>query len=57
MMYQFVLDLRNLYYYGDDAKASGSSIYKISNKTRINMKAIDRFVFQSFNNDADGILF
>ena len=41
---------------GSDAKASGS-IYKISNKTRINMKAIDRFVFQSFNNDADGILF
>ena len=59
-------NLANLYYYGDggggDAKASGGakasgSIYKISNKTRINMKAIDRFVFQSFNNDADGILF
>jgi hypothetical protein len=56
-------NLRNLYYYGgggSDAKASGSDgsrIYKISNKTRINMKAIDRFVFQSFNNDADGILF
>lgn len=58
-------NLANLYYYGggdgdakasSDAKASGS-IYKISNKTRINMKAIDRFVFQSFNNDADGILF
>ena len=41
----------NLYYYG------GAGIYKISNNTRINMKAIDRFVFQSFNNDADGILF
>lgn len=54
-------NLANLYYYsgdGDDAKASGGGgIYKISNKTRINMKAIDRFVFQSFNNDADGILF
>jgi len=62
-------NLKNLYYYGggSDAKASGdakassdakaSGIYKISNKTRINMKAIDRFVFQSFNNDADGILF
>ena len=52
-------NLANLYYYGGgdgDAKASGG-IYKISNKTRINMKAIDRFVFQSFNNDADGILF
>ena len=52
-------NLANLYYYGggsgSDAKAS--SIYKISNNTRINMKAIDRFVFQSFNNDADGILF
>jgi hypothetical protein len=44
-------NLRNLYYYGE------GDIYKISNKTRINMKAIDRFVFQSFNNDADGILF
>jgi hypothetical protein len=62
-------NLANLYYYcgGSDAKASGdakassdakaSGIYKISNNTRINMKAIDRFVFQSFNNDADGILF
>ena len=49
-------NLANLYYYGSDANKA-SSIYKISNKTRINMKAIDRFVFQSFNNDADGILF
>lgn len=45
-------NLANLYYYG-----GSGGIYKISNKTRINMKAIDRFVFQSFNNDADGILF
>ena len=44
-------NLANLYYYCD------GGIYKISNNTRINMKAIDRFVFQSFNNDADGILF
>jgi len=43
-------NLANLYYYC-------GGIYKISNNTRINMKAIDRFVFQSFNNDADGILF
>jgi hypothetical protein len=53
-------NLRNLYYYGDggsgDAKASGG-IYKISNNTRINMKGLSRFVFQSFNNDVDGILF
>ena len=61
-------NLADLYYYdvsgssgGDakassDAKASGS-IYKISNNTRINMKGLSRFVFQSFNNDVDGILF
>ena len=58
-------NLANLYYYGYDAvanKASGGAkasggIYKISNKTRINMKGLSRFVFQSFNNDVDGILF
>lgn len=55
-------NLADLYYYdvsgggGGDAKASGS-IYKISNNTRINMKGLSRFVFQSFNNDVDGILF
>lgn len=63
-------NLADLYYYdvsgssGGDTKASGSgdtkasgSIYKISNNTRINMKGLSRFVFQSFNNDVDGILF
>jgi hypothetical protein len=53
-------NLANLYYYdggGSDAKASRGSIYKISNNTRINMKGLSRFVFQSFNNDVDGILF
>lgn len=59
-------NLADLYYYdvSGDAKASGSSdakasgsIYKISNNTRINMKGLSRFVFQSFNNDVDGILF
>jgi hypothetical protein len=56
-------NLADLYYYdvsggsgsGGDTKASG--IYKISNNTRINMKGLSRFVFQSFNNDVDGILF
>uniref|UniRef100_A0A6C0K9Y5 Uncharacterized protein n=1 Tax=viral metagenome TaxID=1070528 RepID=A0A6C0K9Y5_9ZZZZ len=46
-------NLANLYYYdGGDG-----GIYKISNNTRINMKGLSRFVFQSFNNDVDGILF
>jgi hypothetical protein len=46
-------DLSDLYYYDKDAEI----IYKISNKTRINMKNLNRFVFQSFNNNVDGILF
>lgn len=46
-------DLSDLYYYDKDAEV----IYKISNKTRINMKSLNRFVFQSFNNNVDGILF
>jgi hypothetical protein len=53
-------NLSDLYYYdvsSGDSGATGSSIYKISNNTRINMKGLSRFVFQSFNNDVDGILF
>jgi hypothetical protein len=46
-------DLADLYYYDK----VGEVIYKISNKTRINLKNINRFVFQSFNNNVDGILF
>uniref|UniRef100_A0A6C0LF73 Uncharacterized protein n=1 Tax=viral metagenome TaxID=1070528 RepID=A0A6C0LF73_9ZZZZ len=46
-------NLADLYYYDKDEEV----IYKISNKTRINLKSIDRFVFQSFNNNIDGILF
>ena len=55
--------LADLYYYdvraSGDAKASGDGrgIYKITNNTRINMKGLNRCVFQSFNNDVDGILF
>jgi len=58
-------NLSDLYYYdikndkndkkGNDIKSG--VIYKISNKTRINMKGLDRFVFQRFNNNIDGILF
>lgn len=51
--------LSDLYYYdcngGNDIKSG--VIYKISNNTRINMKGLDRFVFQRFNNNIDGILF
>lgn len=46
-------DLSDLYYYDKEVEV----IYKISNKTRINLKNINRFVFQSFNNNVDGILF
>lgn len=46
-------DLSDLYYYDKD----GEVIYKVSNKTRINMKGLSRFVFQSFNNNIDGIMF
>jgi hypothetical protein len=51
--------LSDLYYYdcnGSNDIKSGV-IYKISNNTRINMKGLDRFVFQRFNNNIDGILF
>jgi hypothetical protein len=47
-------NLSELYYYD---RREGGVIYKVSNKTRINMKDIQRFVFQSFNNNVDGILF
>ena len=46
-------DLSDLYYYDMEVEVT----YKISNKTRINLKNINRFVFQSFNNNIDGILF
>lgn len=46
-------NLADLYYYDKEVEV----IYKISNKTRINLKNINRFVFQSFNNNIDGILF
>ena len=46
-------DLSDLYYYDKDIEM----IYKVSNKTRINMKSLSRFVFQSFNNNIDGIMF
>lgn len=46
-------DLSDLYYYDKNIEV----IYKVSNKTRINMKSLSRFVFQSFNNNIDGIMF
>lgn len=52
-------NLSDLYYYDADTANDGDNgtIYKISNRTRINMKNLDRFVFQPFNNNIDGILF
>jgi hypothetical protein len=53
-------NLADLYYYDDNNSKDIKQriIYKISNKTRINMKGLSRFVFQSFNNNnIDGILF
>lgn len=49
-------NLADLYYYDTNDRNSGI-IYKITNKTRINMKGLNRFVIQSFNNNIDGILF
>ena len=50
-------NLADLYYYDVRASGDGGGIYKITNNTRINMKGLNRCVFQSFNNDVDGILF
>lgn len=52
-------NLSDLYYYDADTVNYGDNgtIYKISNRTRINLKNLDRFVFQRFNNNIDGILF
>ena len=52
-------NLSDLYYYDADTVYDGynGTIYKISNRTRINLKNLDRFVFQRFNNNIDGILF
>jgi len=52
-------NLSDLYYYDADTVNDGDNgtIYKISNRTRINLKNLDRFVFQRFNNNIDGILF
>jgi hypothetical protein len=52
-------NLSDLYYYDADTvnDCDNGTIYKISNRTRINLKNLDRFVFQRFNNNIDGILF
>jgi hypothetical protein len=48
-------NLSDIYYYD---KVGCGTIYKVSNKTRINMKGLQRFIFQSFNNNnVDGIIF
>ena len=57
VIFTFPENLSELYYYDGDNNNSKGTIYKISNNTRINMKNLKRFVFQSFNNNIDGIVF
>ena len=57
VIFTFPENLSELYYYDGDNNNSKGIIYKISNNTRINMKSLKRFVFQSFNNNIDGIVF
>ena len=57
VIFTFPNDLSDLYYYDVNNNDTKSELYKVSNNTRINMKNLKRFVFQSFNNNIDGILF
>ena len=57
IIFTFPDNLSELYYYDVKNNDNNGTIYKISNNTRINMKNLARFVFQSFNNNIDGILF
>ena len=57
IIFTFPDNLSELYYYEVKNNDNNGTIYKISNNTRINMKNLTRFVFQSFNNNIDGILF
>ena len=57
IIFTFPDNLSELYYYDVKNNDNNGTIYKISNNTRINMKNLTRFVFQSFNNNIDGILF
>ena len=50
-------NLSDLYYYDVNNNDKNTRLYRISNNTRINMKNLQKFTIQSFNNSIDGILF
>ena len=53
----FPNNLSDIYYYDVNNNDTKGVLYRVSNNTRINMKGLKKFVFQSFNNNIDGILF
>ena len=57
VIFTFQNELSDLYYYDINYNDTKGGLYKVSNNTRINMKNLKRVVFQSFNNNIDGILF
>jgi len=56
VIFTFPKKLTDIYYYDGNNDTKGV-LYRVSNNTRINMKNLKKFVFQSFNNNIDGILF
>lgn len=60
VIFTFPNDLSDLYYYDVNNNNNNNTkgvLYRVSNNTRINMKNLKKFVFQTFNNNIDGILF
>ena len=58
VIFTFPNDLSDLYYYDvNNNNNTKGVLYRVSNNTRINMKNLKKFVFQTFNNNIDGILF
>jgi len=57
VIFTFPNDLSDLYYYDINNNNTKGVLYRVSNNTRINMKNLKKFVFQTFNNNIDGILF
>ena len=57
VIFTFPNDLSDLYYYDINNNDTKGVLYRVSNNTRINMKNLKKFVFQTFNNNIDGILF
>jgi hypothetical protein len=57
VIFTFPEKLTDLYYYDVNNTDTEGVLYRVSNNTRINMKNLKKFVFQSFNNNVDGILF